>query len=88
VPDRLTDAQLRNARAQALRSIRRAQRSMDTRIEVMERRLDRSIENKERITVEVMMSIIDDYRKLTKHIRVLEDRITDAMQIFNMVVAR
>lgn len=85
MPERLTDAQLRNARVKALRAIRRAERALDTRIEVLERRLDRSIENKERVTVGLMMSIIEDYQKLVKNLRLLEVQITSGLQIFDMV---
>lgn len=80
---RLTDAQVRNAREQALRAVRRSQRKLDTRIEVMERRLDRSIENKERITFPLLRSVIDDFTKVVKHVRLLESMITDATIIFN-----
>ena len=79
---RLTDAAVRNAREQALRAVRRAQRALDTRIEVMERRLDRSIENKERITIIVAGSLIEDYKKIIERIRELEARLTDMGIIF------
>lgn len=80
---RMTDAAVRNAREQSLRAIRRAQRKLDTRIEVMERRLDRSIENKEKITFPLLRSVIEDFSKLIKLIRDLEGMITDATIIFN-----
>lgn len=80
--ERLTDAQLRNQRAQALRAVRRKQRTLDTLNEVMERRMDRAIENKERITIRLMKSISLDYRKLVKAMQVLEQSVTDAIQIF------
>lgn len=80
---RLTDAQVRRAREQALRSVRRKQRAMDTRIEVMERRLDRAIENKERITIVVAGSIIEDFKRLIKHLRVLEDALADMANVFS-----
>ncbi len=83
MPARLTDAQVRNAREQALRATRRAERKLDTRIEVMERRLDRSIENKDRITVVVASSIIEDFRKVIDRIRELEARLTDMAIVFN-----
>jgi hypothetical protein len=54
----------------------------------MERRLDRSIENKERVTPEVMMSIIKDYSMVVDLTRGLEVQITSALQIFDMVTAR
>ena len=79
----MTDAQVRNAREQALRSVRRAQRKLDTRIEVMERRLDRAIENKERITIVVAVSIIADFRKLIGFTRGLEGALADMAIIFN-----
>jgi len=85
---RLSDAAVRNARTQALRAVRRAQRSFDTRVEVMERRLDRSIENKERITVTVLVSIIADYKKLVGLMRTLEQQMANAAIIFNMTATK
>lgn len=79
---RLTDTQVRNARSQALRAIRRSQRKLDTRIEVMERRLDRAIENKERVTFVVLDSIIGDYGQFVKIVREVEAQIIDATIIF------
>lgn len=79
---RLSDAQVRNARTQALRAVRRSQRKLDTRIEVMERRLDRAIENKERVTFVVLDSIIEDYSMFVKIVREIESQITDAAIIF------
>lgn len=78
----MTDAQVRNAREQALRAVRRSERKLDTRIEVMERRLDRSIENKDRITLPLLTSVIEDYRKIITIMRELEGQITDASIIF------
>lgn len=80
---RLSDAQVRNARVQALRAVRRAQRALDTRNEVMERRLDRAIENKERVTIVLAQSVIDDFKLLIEKLRVLEDSLADMAQIFN-----
>jgi len=45
VAERLTDAQVRNQRSQALRAVRRSERTLDTHIEKLERKLDRAIEN-------------------------------------------
>lgn len=80
---RLTDAQVRNAREQALRALRREQRKLDTKIEVMERRLDRAINNKERITPPLLQSVIKDFREFVRLMRQLEGGIKDAAIIFN-----
>ena len=79
---RLSDAQVRNAREQALRSVRRQERKLDTRIEVMERRLDRAIENKERITLPLVESIIMDFSRLVSQLKVLEMHISSAAVVF------
>lgn len=63
--------------------MRRAQRKLDTRVEVMERRLDRAIENKERITFPLLASVINDFRKLVDELRSMEAQLTDATIIFN-----
>lgn len=82
MPPRLTDAQLRNQRSQALRALRRVERSVDTQIEVMERKLDRAIENKERITVRLALGLGDDYRKLVMLMLRLQGAVADTIQIF------
>lgn len=79
---RMSDAQVRNARTQALRAVRRSQRKLDTRVEVMERRLDRAIENKERVTFVALDSIISDFAAFVTIVRELESQITDASIIF------
>ncbi len=48
----------------------------------MERRLDRSIENKEKITFTVLFSVIKDFAALIALGRELEAQITDAAIIF------
>ena len=79
---RLTDAQLRNQRAQALRALRRVERKVDSQIEVMERKLDRAIENKERITIRLGLGLGDDYRKFAGLVQDLQQSIADTIQIF------
>jgi hypothetical protein len=82
VANRLTDAQLRNVRAQALRAVRRKQRTVDTKLEVMERMLDRAIENKERITINLMINIALKYKAWITQIRQMESAIADAIMLF------
>ena len=79
---RLTDAQLRNQRAQALRAVRREERKIDTHIEVIERKLDRSIENKELITVRLAQGIGDDYRKLAYMVLNFQKAVADMINVF------
>ena len=68
--------------------MRRAERSLDTKVEVMERRLDRSIENKDRITFTVLSSVISDYKSLIVLFRSLEVKITDAAILFQMTATK
>lgn len=79
---RLTDAQLRNQRSQSLRAVRRSERKIDTKIEVIERKLDRAIENKEKITIRLALGIADDYRDLQALVNQFMFDIADMMQIF------
>ncbi len=79
---RMTDAQVRNAREQALRAVRRKQRSLDTAVEVMERRLDRAILNKERITLVLARSVITDYKNIILRLREMEAFVADMAVIF------
>lgn len=81
--ERLTDAQVRNQREQALRAVRRQERKIDTMIEAIERKLDRAIENKERITIRLMLGIANDYRKFAVQVTVWMAIIADAMNIFS-----
>lgn len=80
--ERLTDAQLRNQRSQALRASRRLERKVDTKIEVIERKFDRAIENKQLITVRLMLGIADDYRELVGLINDFQRGLADAINIF------
>lgn len=80
--ERLTDAQLRTQRAQALRALRRNERKLDTHIEVIERKLDRAIENKEKITIRLALGLAEDYKKLQNLVNGYMDSTADMMQIF------
>lgn len=80
--ERLTDAQLRNQRAQALRALRRHERAVDTHIERMERKLDRAIENKEKITIRLVLGIADDFRHFGILMNRLQVGLADCIQIF------
>jgi len=80
--ERLTDAQVRNQRAQSLRAVRRAERALDTHIEKIERKLDRSIENKEKITIRLALGIADDYRDMAKLTINFQLAIADMIQLF------
>lgn len=80
--ERLTDAQLRNQREQALRALRRVQRSVDTYLEKSERKLDRAIENKSRITIRLALGLGEDFRKFVSLAKTLRDATADMMQIF------
>lgn len=80
--ERLTDAQLRNQREQALRSLRREQRKIDTHIEKIERKMDRAIENKEQITIRLALGIAEDYRALYTLVLNYQFAVADCIQIF------
>jgi len=80
--DRLTDAQLRNQREQALRAFRRLERKVDTRLEVIERKLDRSIENKEKITIRLVDGMVEDFKKFWNLVKDMENGLADTIQIF------
>jgi len=49
----------------------------------MERRLDRAIENKERVTFVLLASVIDDFGKFVQIVREIEGQVTDASIIFS-----
>lgn len=80
--ERLSDAQLRNQREQALRAVRRLQRTVDTDMERMERSLDRAIENKERITIRLILNLADRFRTYIVLVNKLQQGLADAIQIF------
>ena len=79
---RLTDAQLRNQRSQALRALRRRERSVDTQLEKIERSLDEAIENKEKITLRRLLGLVELYKEFVKRVNSFEVGLTDAMNIF------
>ena len=80
--DRLTDAMVRNQRSQALRALRRTHRTLDTHVEKMERKYDRAIENKEKITIRLALGIADDFRVFVKLGTLYQGAIADMIQIF------
>jgi hypothetical protein len=55
---------------------------MDTQLEVMERKLDRAIENKERITVRLALGLGDDYRVFAAIVAEYQQATADTIQIF------
>lgn len=79
---RLTDAQLRNQREQALRALRRQQRTVDTKLEKIERQIDRAIENKEKITIRLMDGVVDNFRAFVQEVNEMQKEMADAIQIF------
>lgn len=81
---RLSDAGVRNSREQALRAVRRSQRTLDSKIEVMERRLDRSIENKTRINIQTAASTLGDFKDSWTLMRELEQKMADMLNVFIM----
>lgn len=80
--NRLTDAQVRNQRAQALRAARRLERQVDTQLERIERKFDRAIENKERITIRLALSIGDDFRDFVNLVNKWQRGLADMLMIF------
>lgn len=79
---RLTDAQVRNQRAQALRAARRLERKVDTQLEKIERKFDRAIENKEKITIRLALGIGDDFRLFATLVNEWQRGLADMMMIF------
>jgi len=80
--NRLTDAQLRNQRSQGLRALRRIERKVDTKLEVMERKMDRAIENKDKITVRLALGLADDFRLFVELNAEFQEGIADMIQLF------
>lgn len=80
--ERLTDAAVRNQRSQALRALRRVERSLDTAVEVFERKLDRAIENKERITIRLVYGFAKDYIKIAARFLLMQKALADTIQVF------
>ena len=80
--DRLTDAQLRNQREQGLRALRRVQRNVDTHLEKMERKMDRAIENKEKITIRLALSVAVDFRVFVNLANAMMFAVADMIQLF------
>lgn len=80
--DRLTDAQLRNQREQGLRALRRVQRNVDTHLEKMERKMDRAIENKEKITIRLALSVAADFRVFVNLANAMMFAVADMIQLF------
>jgi len=55
---------------------------VDTQVEVFERKLDRAIENKERITLKLALGFGDDFKMIVKLVNNLQNALADTLNIF------
>lgn len=66
---------------QALRSVRKVYRQLDTRGEKFERRVDRLIERKTQVYPDEIVPLVSDYRQIQQQMAVLEKSLADAVNI-------
>lgn len=76
-----TEAQIRAERREGLRVVKRIHRELDTRLERVERRIDRILENKKYISKESAQTLIPLHRDMVKIIKKFENGLADFLQI-------
>lgn len=72
-----TFAQIESERKKSLRSVRRAERSLDTTVEVMERRILRLLDRKTVLQSKDAQALSTDYAELAVRLRTLEQNLRD-----------
>lgn len=78
-----TVAQLQSERKNALREVRRRERTADSQIERLEREIFRLLDRKTLLTVENAISLTDKYRTFVALVTDLEKSIVDFVEVFN-----
>lgn len=77
-----TQAQARQAAKARVRNIKRALRKVDTKLEVMERRLDKLLERERLIQTQGFNSFLEETRDFYELIRSFEATMVATMTIF------
>lgn len=80
-----TQAQARQKAKERVRVVKRVLRKADTKIEVLERRLNKLLERDRLITIESFQSFLENYDKFVAELRTFERVLTDVMIIFTMM---
>lgn len=79
-----TQAVQRARRKEKVRVVKRSLRKVDTRLEVMERRLDKILEVEREVSIQSFQSFLDNWDKFVDQIQVFERDLTNVMIIFRL----
>ena len=79
-----TQAQVRSRAKERVRVVKRGLKKVDTRLEIMERRLDKLLERDTLIQIESFDSFLKNFDEFIKLIQELERMITNVMVIFRI----
>lgn len=79
-----TQAVQRAQRKEKVRVVKRSLRKVDTRLEVMERRLDKILEVEREVSIQSFQSFLDNWDKFVDQIQVFERDLTNVMIIFRL----
>lgn len=71
---------IKRQRIQALREFRRTQRAVDSALEVLERRINRILDNKMAVTAATVQGLVPHYRTFWGRVREMERALADLVQ--------
>lgn len=79
-----TQAQERQRAKERVRQVKRALKVVDTRLEVLERRLDKLLERKTLITIDAWDSYLSNWDSMVEAMRAYERTLTEVMIVFRV----
>lgn len=79
--DQPSEAQVQSGRKAMLREIRRRERSLDSQLEIWERRIFKLLARKTLLSPQVFVEMADNYNKLLPKLKDCERAIRDALYV-------
>lgn len=80
-----TPGEARQAAKERVRKLKRALRKVDTKLEIMERRLDKILERQTLIQINTFDTWLENWDKFIAEIKDMERTITNVMIIFRIL---
>lgn len=80
-----TQAQARQRAKERVRQVKRALKKVDTRLEVMERRLDKLLERETLIQIDSFDSFLKNYDTFIGMVKDFERTLTNVMVVFRLM---
>lgn len=79
-----TQAQIRTKAKERIRIVKRSLRKVDTKLEILERRLNVLLERERLVTIDAFDSFLQNYDKFVDELRQYERTLTNVMIIFTI----